>query len=397
MPDLLNSTGLQVKTLNEIILDLENGFRDIYGSDINLDQNSPDGQMINIFAQSARDIRELLVAVNNGFDPDRAIGRILDERVVINNIERQGGTYTIQPIVITTDRTVTLQGLDGNFNDQNGQGFTIQDDAGNEFILIDSDTFTAGATTANFRAREIGAVETTVGTITNTVTKVLGVISVNNASAALETGQDEETDQELRIRRQQSVAIASNGYLNGILAAILNLDGVSDAKVYENDTSATDSNGIPAHSIWAIVEAGANSEIAEVIYSKKTAGAGMRGDVEVDITTESGAVFTAKFDRPEAEDLHVRFDIQPTNGTSFDQDEIKAGIVAALDYNIGEFAETSIITAAARQAIIDAGGGGVPVDVEISDDGSTWVDYLDTPTLDAKWTLDVTRITITVL
>ena len=207
---------------------------------------------------------------------------MLDERVVINNIERQGGTFTIVPITIVTDRTVNLSGLDANFNDINGTGFTIQDDAGNEFILIDSVTLVAGTDVVNFRAREIGAVETTVGTITNTVTKVLGVVSVNNASGAIQTGQDEETDQELRIRRQQSVSIGSTGYLNGILGDILNLDGVTDGKVYENDTSATDSNGIPAHSIWAIVEGGANSDIANVIYAKKTAGAGMLGDVVVD-------------------------------------------------------------------------------------------------------------------
>lgn len=398
MPDSLSSTGLQIKTLAEITQELEDGFKDIYGSDINLDQNSPDGQMINIFAQAGVDLRELIVSVNNGFNPDHAVGRILDERVVINSIERQGGTYTIQPIDITTDRTVALDGLDGAFNDPDGAGYTIQDDAGNQFILIDSATLTAGTTTKNFRAKEIGLVETTVGTITNPVTIVLGVTSVTNSSAASEVGQAQETDAELRLRRQQSVAIASTGYLNGILAAILNLDGVTDAKVYENVTASTDSDGIPAHGIWCIVEGGANTDIGNIIYGKKTAGANMKGAVEVDIETDSGSTFTAKFDRPTAEDLYIRFDIQPTDASAtFDQAAIKASIVSALDYNIGDFAETSEVTTAARQAITDNGGGGVAVNVEVSDDGSTWVDYLAAPTKDAQWTLDVSRITITEL
>lgn len=398
MPDILNANGLQTKTLSEIVTDLETGFRNIYGSDINLDQNSPDGQIINIFAQASRDIRELATQINNGFNPDTAVGRILDQRVVINNIERQGGTFTIVPIAITTDRTVTLEGLDGDFNNIDGTGYTIQDDAGGEFILIDTVTLTAGTTTVNFRARDIGQVETTIGTITNPVTIVLGVTSVNNSSAAIQTGQDEETDAELRLRRQRSVAISSNGHLNGIFAALANLDGVTDVAVYENVTNSVDADGIPAHGIWCIVEGGANTDIADVIYSKKSAGADMKGDVEIDIETDSGAVFTAKFDRPTAEDLYIRFDIQPTSASAvFDQAAIKQSIVDAVSYNIGEFAETSELTVVARQAITDNGGGGVAVNMEVSDDGVAWVDYLPTPTKDAQWVLDTTRITITEL
>lgn len=398
MPDEITSTGLTVKTLTEIITDLEDGFKEIYGNDINIDPNSPDGQLINLFAQSASDIRELAVQINNGFDPDRAVGRILDERVVINNIERQGGTFTIQPIEIVTDRTVDLEGLDEAFNDINGTGFTIQDDSGNEFILIDSVTLTAGTNTKNFRARQIGNVTTTVNTINNFVTIVLGVVSVDNPSGALSVGQDEETDAELRVRRQQSVAINSTGYLNGLLAAVLNLDGVSEAVLYENETNAVDSNGIPAHGIWLVVEGGANTDIADVIYGKKSYGANMKGTVEVEIVTASNFTFTAKFDRPTATDLYIQFDIQPiVSSPSFDEAAVKQYIVDNLTYNIGEYAETSLITEIARDALQATGGEGVAVNVEISDDDITYVDYLEAPTLDAQWVLDTTRITTTIL
>ena len=398
MPDELTSTGLTVKTLTEITTDLETEFKAIYGEDINVDPNSPDGQLINIFAQSMVDIRELIVQINNGFNPDRAVGRILDERVVINNIERQGGTFTNQPIEIVFDATTTLQGLDDAFNDIDGTGYTIQDNSGNEFILIDSETFTAGTYTRNFRARNIGLVETTVGTINEPVTIVLGVVSVNNPLGAISVGQNEETDAELRLRRQRSVAISSNGYLNGLLAAVLNLDGVTEAVLYENVTNSTDSDGIPAHGIWLVVAGGANTDIADQIYAKKSYGSNMKGTVEVDIVTESNTTFTAKFDRPAAEDLYIRFDAQPTVAVpSFDLDAIKEYIVANLTYNIGEFAETSRITEVARAAFAETGSEGVPVNVEVSDDDITYVDYIDSPSLDAQWVLDVTRIDITVL
>ncbi len=398
MPDILDATGLRVKTLPEIVADLVAGMQDIYGIDINTDQNSPDGQMINILAQVAIDIRELAVQINNGFDPDQAVGRILDQRVVINNIVRQGGTFTIQPIDITVDRTVTLAGLDANFNSVGGTGYTVQDDSGNQFILIDTSTLTAGTHTLEFRAQKIGLVNTTIGTINNPVTIVLGVTAINNSSAALSIGQEEETDAQLRTRREASVALSSSGYLNGMLGDVLALTGVTDAKLYENVTDSVDADGIPAHGIWLIAEGGANSDIGEVIYADKSYGANMKGGVSVNIITPSGALFVALFDRPTAEDLYIEFTIKRTTPLFvFDTDAIAEYMAANLKYKIGQFAETASITAAATEAINYYGGGGVALDTAISTDGVTYTDYLDVDTLASKWTLDASRINITVV
>jgi len=400
MADTFNADGLTVSTLPEITTALNTGLQQIYGNDINLDSNSPDGQLVGIFAQASEDIRELIVEVNNGFDPDLAIGRILDERCAINNIARAGGTFTIQPITLVIDRTITLQGLDAEFNSINGVGYTVQDNAGNRFILVDSETFTAGTYSRNFRAQQIGKVETTVNTITTPVTIVLGVVSVNNPSAPLEVGQNEETDAQLRVRRQQSVALASNGYLNGLLGTVLNLAGVSEAVIYENVTNSVDIYGIPAHGIWLVVEGGANTDIGNAIYEKKSYGANMKGTVEVDIITPSNFNFIAKFDRPTAVDLYIRFDIQPVMSLpDFDLTSIKEYIVTNLTYSIGQYAETSRITEVAREALIATGSQGVAVNVEISDDGFVYSieDYIPAPTLDAQWVIDTTRIDITVL
>lgn len=398
MPDILNAQGLQVKTRQEIVDELSNDFRSIYGEDINLDQNSPDGQIIGILAQLGVDLRELAVQINNGFDPDRAVGRILDERVVINNIERSGATFTTLDIDITVDRTVTLQGLDANFSNINGTGYTVQDNAGTQFILVDTETITAGTHSLAFRAKDIGQVETTIGTITNPVTIVLGVTGINNPTAPSNIGQNEETDAQLRLRRQQSVANSANGYLNGLLGLVLSIDGVTDGQIYENYTNTTDSNGIPPHAIWLIVEGGANDDIGNTIYERKSYGCNMRGEVEVNITTASGALFVAKFDRPTPENIYIRFEIKRTNPIHvFDESVIKDYIQENVVYRIGQFSDTSLLTAAAVLGIAEQGGGGVPINMEISDDGYTWVDYLETSTLGSKWVIDSDNIEITVV
>lgn len=398
MPDVIDATGLTVETAAEITAFLDTNLQTIYGPDINTDQNSPDGQCVGILTQLGVDLRELIMETNDSFDPDQAGGVLLDQRCAINNIERIGGTYTDQPITLVVSSTVVLQGLDANFSNPNGTGFTVQDGSGNQFILTDTTTFTAGTyTNVSFRARQIGAVKVPINTITNLVTIIPGVVSVNNPSAAITVGQNQETDAQLRIRRQQSVSLAAGAYTDGLRGVLLALAGVTEAVVYENNSGITDANGIPGHSIWAVVAGGANSGIAAAIYAKHNGG-GMKGTVVVPVATSSGIPFDAAFDRPTAVNLFIRFNLKQTvAGFIFDQASIKASMVAQLVYEIGQFAETSVVTDAAQAGIAGQGGGGVPLDVQISPDGSAWTDYLAAPTLDAEWTLDASRIAITVV
>ncbi len=329
MPDAINNEGLQLKTLTEIREELVAAMKDIYGADINVDQNSPDGQMINIFAQAAVDTRELLQTIHNNFDPDQAQGVVLDQRVSINGIVRKDATYTIVPITITVDKPVGLPGLD-HFNIYNNGLFTVKDEDGNEFYLIDSVVFREyqsysgkhylgekyyldengrGEVTVLFRAKEIGNIEVKAGSINSVVTVFNGVTGVENPGGASTQGQDEETDAQLKLRRRQAISIGATGSLDSISSNIANLDNVAAVEVYENDTDETHYGGIPAHSIWVIVDGGDDDEIAQVIYSTKTAGTGMKGSEHGRATRSTGGVFIAHFDRPKLTKLYIRLNV----------------------------------------------------------------------------------------
>lgn len=56
--------------------------------------------------------------------------------------------------------------------------------------------------------------------------------------------------------------------------AIANIAGVTRHKLYENDTGKTDGNGLPPHSISAIVDGGDVTEIAVTIRGNKGQGSG---------------------------------------------------------------------------------------------------------------------------
>lgn len=347
MPNVIDSTGLKTKTLTEILHELQYGapsyagFYAIFGAGINIGPNSPDGNLLNIIAQVAIDMEELLAAINASFDPDQAVGTLLDARCAINGVSRQGATYTVQNILVTVTAALTLPGLNTS------SPFTVADANGNQFQLITSNVFGgAGAVSLPFRAAQIGAVLTTVNTITNIVTGLLGVASVNNPTAATSIGQDQETDAALRIRRANSVSLPSKGFLEGLLGALVDIPGVVQAKIYENNTNAT-VGGIPGHSIWVIVNApgSLNAAIAQAIYVKRNAGCGMLGAITVNVAQIDGTTFAIKFDNPTLVPLYINFNYTVLTGADPGAVYIRAQLLARLTYQIGQTADVTTIEA----------------------------------------------------
>ena len=162
-----------------------------------------------------------------------------------------------------------------------------------------------------------------------------------------------------------------------------------------NRSGETDETGTPPWTVWVIVEGGANADIASLIY-ENSCGLPTRGDVAVSVPTVSGEVFITNFDRANPVPLYIRFDFQATEDLeTIDFSGIKNSIVENLTYNLNETAETSKVTQAAADAIITNGGGGYALDVEISTDGSDWKDYIPSASLQDKFVVDATRITIT--
>lgn len=396
MPDTLDKDGLQVKTAAELRAELQDGFKEIYGADINIDADSPDGQLIELITQEGVDIRDLATKVYNSFDPDFAQGVTLDQRVTINNIQRQAGDFTLVNVEITTDKALILDGLDAAANDPDAvDAYTVSDDAGNQYLLVDTTTFlAAGTKSLSFRAKELGQVEVTISTIQTQVTVVLGVTGVDNPAGATQTGDNQESDIELRTRRIKSVAKGSTHYVDSIRASLLNVSGVVDGEVYENVTDTIDSDSIPPHSIWAIVEGGANTDIAESIYSTKSDGSDMKGSVASDIYSDSGQKFTMKFDRPLSQVLYIQMDIRQTDPTAvISTSAIKEYLEDNLEYRIGQAADSSEITC----LVADFVEGGVPINVEVSDDDATYVEYLETTSKQYQWTISEANISISVI
>lgn len=371
--DELSYSGLTTKTNLELVSELQTFIQTTYsqdGEEINFEVNSPDRQLTEILAEMGTVVRQLATDVYNSFDPTKCGGAVQDSRYQINYLTRKVGTYTQQNIDITVNQTVTLDGLDGAYNEADASAYTVSDNNGQLWYLIDTTTLYAGTTSCAFRAKEIGEIIPVIGTITNQVTIVQGVTKVINDVGYTVIGTEEESDADFRIRREQSVSLISGNNNDTILANILNLTGVTSANLYCNNTNSTDANGTPAHYIWLVVAGGANSDIANVLY-ENLSGAGTRGSVTVPLLSASLQTVNINFDRPTIVPLYIKFDLQPTVDLGeINMSDIKDYIATNLIYTIGEDAETSRITDTAANAILADGGGAYALNVQVSTGGT---------------------------
>ena len=397
MTEGISAQGLTLYDYNQTLDSIQGGMNEIYAQDgelINFDSSSPDGQFSNILAQLLSDNKELDREVYNSFNPDNCSGTVQDSRYALNYITRNGGTYTIQNIDITVNKTVTLEGLDGRYNDINAASYTVSDDAGNLWYLIDTTSLTAGSTTSlPFRSRLTGAYNPLINTITTQVTKVLGVVSVNNSVAPTALGQTQETDEQFRIRRNRSTTTHGQNNYDAMNAQLLELDGVTDAIVHVNNTSTDpDATGTPAYTVWAIVEGGSNDDIVKTIYQN---GCGLEtfGAVSGTMRTVSGEIVTVNFDRDNPVPLYIQFDVKVVE-TDFELNKANFAELLAndLSFRLNEPAETSYITEVAANRLLSFGTGAYILNVEVSTDGTNWDDFIASSSLKNKFVVDASRI-----
>ena len=401
MADILDQNGLTLDSYNDILNFIQSSMNEIYavdGDTINFDSETPDGQFTNILAQISADVRQLAAEIYNSFNPDNCQGSVQDQRYALNYLTRGAGTYTIQNIDITTDRTVELEGLDANANDPNATSYTLSDNAGNQWYLLDTATLLEGTTTLTFRAAKLGLVQPTIGTIVNQVTKVLGVTGVINSIAATTLGRDEESDLAFRIRRERSTALKGTNNFDALLGQLLQVSGIVDARVFVNNTNSPVTNvtdkpgGIPPHTLWVIVDGSAANpeDIANVIY-QNSSGIPTIGDETFSVETTSGQTFVVNYDNEVGVPFDIQFTIQNTIGIQITEEmksSIRNYIVNNLSFNLGQPVETSEITAVASQALLQFGTGLYALDVKVSEhEAADWQDFIASTSWQNKFTV----------
>ncbi|HBM3085714.1 baseplate J/gp47 family protein [Klebsiella michiganensis] len=330
----------------QTVLDTITGyFQQIYGLDAYLEPDSKDGQMVALVVLAIHDANNTAISVYRSFSPATALGDALTSNVKINGITRRAATNSTVDLLLTGTVGTTI--TNGSVRDTNSVIWNLP-----ATVVIGTDgTVVATATCANS-----GAVAAVAGSVNGINTPTRGWASVTNPLAAT-VGIAAETDAELRVRQSQSVALASLTPFDAVDGAIANVEGVTRHKLFENDTETTDANGLPAHSISAIVEGGDATEIANTIRSTKGQGVSTYGTTAVIVTDKYGNPYTIRFSRPVDVPIYVSITIQALTGYSSQVgDEIKAAVAAYINsLAIGDGVLLSRVYSPANLGVVSGG------------------------------------------
>lgn len=299
---VITATGISAPTYAEVLDFLHDQYRSIYGADVYLGSDSQDGQFLGVIALAISDANAATIAAYLSFSPGTGQGAGLSSNVKINGIKRMAASSSQADVVVIGQAGTTIV---------NG---VAEDEDGNKWALPASVVIPAtGEITVTATCSVVGAVTASPGQINKIATPTRGWQSVSNPNAA-SPGAPVETDAALRQRQKTSTALPSLTVLEGTIGAVANVPGVTRYAAVDNDTGATDSNGIPEHSLAIIAEGGDATAIAQAIAAKKGPGGGTYGTTSVTVLNVYDMPITISFFRPTYQAMTVAIALKALPG-----------------------------------------------------------------------------------
>ena len=362
---IIDANGFKAESFTEILTRLSNGLKNIYGQDINLDQDSPDGQQLGIQANIISDFQDLALYIYNSMDPDLADGANFDKLLKLLARTRLPSSRSTVDIEMVLNKTVSIPA-----------SYTIKDLNNQNWIIGTAQTLDAGTHLVSFYSEDWGNITAEPNTINEQVTILTEVVSINNPESAI-SGRDEESIVQVRERRNKILEINASSTIGSIIGKILDLNGVVDAVPYENMTKIYDPvRDIQPNSYWIVVKGGDIAQISEIIAKDKTGGTGLKGQVETvyieKIVRKDGSVrefyHDVKFDRPTEVSIHIKFKVSRKVSTqSIDIEHIK-DTLANKEFYIAQ----NITVTELYSTIYSAATNYIATDLEVSKDGVVW-------------------------
>ncbi len=310
--------GLLCENTEEIRAQVRQIFIDAFGEDLDVDPESPQGQLIDSLTAIISDKDSQVLELANQFDPYKNDGIYQEAMAHLYFIERKGARASLV--------TCECRGLANTFIPRG----TIIKNADNLLFYSINDAFIGanGKVEISFECEKTGAINIPLYSITSIVSVIPGFDSVINNNPAL-LGSEKESRAEFEKRRTLAIAKNGQGSLLSLYGELSQVDNVVDVLILENPTSVKliEKNvEIEPHSIYIAISGGEDSAIARAIYIKKDAGCGTTGTHKVqhfeDIT---GAKYSYFINRPIHFALSMRVQIKLKADSKSDiESEIKA-------------------------------------------------------------------------
>ena len=328
----LTSTGFTSYSLSELVTSMQAKAKELFGSDINIEDDSVMGVLIELYAYGLDQVWSNMQSLYDSFVPQNAVGVQLDNIAQIKGLTRKDATSSTSRILLTGTGDTLIPA---------GTLFSIGA-SGSQFSLDSDVTLPGGGTSIGYVTCTVqGPVLVAANSIDKIVTPVTGLSSVTQPDAGAQ-GSDVETDVELRYRLANIDQILGSSSRSALEAKLLEFSGITSALVSENVTSTTDAEGIPPHSFHAVLwpTITDTAGLAKVIYDNKPAGIQAHGAAgPFGVVGSNGETYNVDFSWATEKAIEIQVTLT-TNSAVFPSDgntQIQTALVNAVaEYQVGQ-------------------------------------------------------------
>ena len=278
MGEFVTPTGLNRKTLQELRLEFENKFKQVFGVAFETAVDSPNGLLISQLALSYNDLWELAQEIYSSLDPNQAVGAALDARVAFNGVSRKPALPCIVDAVLYTEgSSATIQAGSlarrqrGNLNFALDETVTISRASCDELLIIDNGSAKNTEYVFHF----------TFGDVTLNNSTSASNLSVLRTAVNSAGGSATLTDRGLIVRMSDSSPVGITGAMpsdfiiqsgaNGKFTAVET--GYQTCEIGELDEIAVEVGGWSAVYNYVAGEPGENLESDESLRLRRTIAA----------------------------------------------------------------------------------------------------------------------------
>lgn len=379
----VTAEGFVGKSLDEVYEGVKTKARAQLGADVAFTEASPEAAIARVFAEEVGDVWAMGEAVYLAFSREAAQGAALDNIGALTGTERlqaaastlvltaTGTAGTVLPVgtgasvlatgvrVSTTEAATlaaapawanaTVYAVGARVTTSNPSARVYRCTVGGASAgsgtgptgtapgIVDGTAVWAylgdGAASADMDAEVTvtGPVPVLAGSVSQKDTPVAGWLGVTNLLDAT-LGRDVETDAAYRQRQVAELRGLGKASVPAIRALLSDPDlvpGVTAVTVFENDGNTT-VDGMPPHSIEALVEGGDAQTIRDVLWAAKPAGIYTHGTVVGTVTDVDGP-HTVRFTRPTVLTIWVRaLNLKLTPAAPTDDAEVRAQLTEAV-------------------------------------------------------------------
>lgn len=266
-------TGFTVPTQAQILAGVQADINTAFGGGLNQSLSTPQGQLASSLTALIAQANDTFVEITNQTNPNFAGGVWQDAIAQLYFLQREPSEPTVVQATCS------------------GQGVTIpvgalaQAEDGNIYSCTQAGALpqNGGTIVLPFACTIPGPITCAAGTLNIIYQVIPGWDSIVNLTDGV-IGNDTESTADFAARMAASVGINSVGSLPSVLGAVLDVTGVLDAYVTENDSSSPATIGgvtLVPNSLYVAVVGGSESDVATAIWSKKAPGCNYNGNTTV--------------------------------------------------------------------------------------------------------------------